>query len=113
MTNSNKIRIFAEFIPYLRIINALDSANFGHRDWRQNLRNVRYAFCALVVIVMLPVSIMLGVWFLIEHNADVNTCVVAFPLLTSILQMHLTFVALLMNRRTLSEAFDQLQRSID
>lgn len=113
MANSNKIKILAELNAYLRILTAYNKDNFNHRHWRCLLHSVFYAICSTMIILLVPVFISLGIWYLLENNVDLKRFIVALPLLLSLLQIEVTFVAMLTKNRVINETIEQLQRIID
>lgn len=113
MNTPKEICIFTKFAPYLRIINAFDANNFGHRDWRQNRCSVCYAFGAAAMIVMPPVLITLSIWLFFEHNSDTNACIAALPEMISVQYIYLAFIAMLINKRNLVQTIQRIQIAIN
>lgn len=113
MSASNKIHALNGLKPYLRLIQAYNDENFRDHNWRNILNSVFYAFCATDVIILLPIFILLAVWYLIENDADLIKVVIAVPLLATLLQMELAFITLLMKNRMAIEMIDRLQQVID
>lgn len=109
MSTPDKVHIFTEFTFYLRLLNAFDFKQFHQNNWRQNLRSAFFALGATAIIVLPPVSVLLDIWYLIEQKSDVKTCVVAVPMLSSIVNVHFTFIVLLMNKRVLFETIGRIQ----
>lgn len=113
MSASIKIHALNGLKPYLRLIQAYNDENFRDHNWRNILNSVFYAFCATGVIILLPIFILLAVWYLIENDADLIKVVIAVPLLATLLQMELAFITLLMKNRMAIEMIDRLQQVID
>lgn len=104
--------IFNELAPYLRLLSAYNADNF-HQNQRSIRHSVFYAFLATFIILVVPITVMLGFWNLFEKDADLTKYVVALPLLISIIQMHLTFIAMVMKSRTINETIHQINQIAD
>lgn len=113
MSNPSPVAVFTECILYLRVINAFDAENFGHRDWRQKVDSNCYGFLAMSAVIVPPVAIMLSQWFLVESDADERKIVATVPLMLSVAECHITFIAMLVNRRILFGTIYQIQRVVD
>lgn len=114
MNYLRKIHVLEEFESYLRIIQAynFDSVE-DQRGWRCIIQNIFCVICATIIIIFLPIFILLGVWYLIENDADLRKFVAALPILTSLLQMEVKSVALMIENRTINKMIGQLQRVVD
>lgn len=115
MTKSNprKVLVFAECSLYLRVIDAFDAENFGHRDWRENVRSICYGLLAASVVFVTPVAITLYLWFVVESDADEKKLVATVPSMLGLAELFTTFLAMMTNRRIMSETIDRIQRVID
>lgn len=108
----NKIHVLASFNPYLRLITAYNRKHFRHSCWRHHLRSGIYALCTLVLNVIEPIIVVLGIWYLIEIDADLARFTVSTPLVISLLQNELTFCALQAKSPDFEKTIDQLQAVI-
>lgn len=113
MNDSKQIRVLSGFVPFLRLLNAYVSDNFRQSGWRRILESIFYAMCASVMITSLPFVGCSIVWLLIENDMEWIKCVVAVPLLFSLVQMVLTCVAMMIKNRSINVMIDQLQRVVD
>lgn len=113
MSDISKKSILNEFKPYFRIINAFNPEHFHGRDWRALLFSGFFAFCLVLFVCLVPIYIILGSWYLLENESDLVEIAVTVPILATLLQMELTFVALIMENHTIIETMDRLQRVID
>lgn len=111
MNKPDKVRVFNAFSPFLRLLNAYNKDNF-HQE-RFTPRSVCDAAGATMLIILIPTLIVLVVWFLIEVNANFKKFIVQLPLILSVLQMELTFLALMMKSRNITNTINRLQLIID
>lgn len=114
MNKIHKIIVFDELKQFLRLIYAFDSDNFRHSNWRDNCRSVFYAVYAVSVLGLLCiVGVVLIVWHLLENHFEWRKCVVGVPIMISILQLALIFIAMVMKNQVLATIIHQLQTLID
>lgn len=113
MKDVNKMSVLVEFRSYLRLLTAYDSVNFHQNNWRDNLFSVFYAFCTTLMIVCLAMFIALGIWHLVENGTDLDMFAASFPILMGVLEMEITFIALVWKNRTITETINRLQEVID
>lgn len=113
MRNSREIRVLNAFRPFLRLLTAFNRNHFRHNNWRSIVRSVFYAFGAMVAVIANSAWIVLLAWYLFETEAELKKFVVAIPMLVTLLQIKLTFIALMMEHRTITETIDQLHRVIN
>lgn len=111
--NPDKITVLNEFKPYLRFITAYNYENFTQNTWCHILSNVCYAFSVTTMNIVLSSVVILGVWYLIEINANFKSLAVALPLLISLLQMEITFIALIAKNQAVTETINRIQRVVD
>lgn len=109
----NKITVLNEITPYFRLLTAFESDNFRQQNWRYTVWSVFYVFGASMIILLLPTMIALAIWYLIENDVELIAFVATLPLLVSILQLELTFIALIWKNRRIIETINQLQRLVD
>lgn len=113
MSKFNKIHVLKEFKPYLRLIKAFNLDNFRNTGNRHRILNSVFdAFATSSIIFSIPIFLILGVWYLIENDADLRKISVALPILISILWMWLIFIALMAQNRIIRDIIDQLQRVV-
>lgn len=111
MGKPDKVRVFNAFSPFLRLLNAYNKENFYHDKFTS--RSLCDVIGATLLIILIPMLIVLVLWFLIEVNANFKKFIVQLPLILSILQMELTFLALMMKSRNITNTINRLQLIID
>lgn len=109
-TRSGRICVLHAFRPYLRLLTAFNYEHFRHSSWGQS---VSYAICLTVMILFVLVLIILGFWYLIEINAGLRKAVVSLPILFSLLQMEIAFIAMVANNSNILKMIDGIQKVID
>lgn len=109
----NEMLILYEFRPYLRLLRAFHYQNFHHSNWSDIVHSILDAVCLTLVILLAPIMIMLGLWYLIETNGDLTSTVESLPVLCSLTQMLLAFIAMIINNRAICETIEQLQNVIN
>lgn len=109
----HKIHVLSDFGPYLRILKAYNRDNFRNHDWRHIFRSVFDALCASLIIICIPVVAILYTWYLIENGIEVKHLVAALPMSLSVIQMLVTFLALLHKNHRISETLQQLRILVD
>lgn len=113
MENSNKIQILTKFSAYLRLLTVYNHKTIIHRNWRCIVHNILYLLCSTMIILLPFIYISLGIWYLFENDADFKKFVVALPLLLGLLQIEVTFIAMLMKNHIINKTINQLQRVVD
>lgn len=112
--HSSKILILKACKPYVCILKAYNPGNFcRENNWRDIQCCVFYALLATILIPPMPMLIILGIWHLIETAADLKQVSAILPLVLTLAQVEITFIAMIINNRTLSEAIDQAQKVIN
>lgn len=106
---SSKIRVLNNFRPYLRLLNAFKFDNFHQSDWYSIRQSIYYAIYAALLLILIPVAIVLGAWYLIENLGDLRKIIVVFPLLISMVQVVLSFVALIRRNILINETIYRIQ----
>lgn len=110
----NKICVLNAFGPFLRLLKAYNFENCHYCDsWRQTVRGILDALCLTSMIPQVPILVILGLWYLVENSADLKKIVASLPMLFSLLQMSLTFTAMIIKNRTISDTIDQVQSVVD
>lgn len=110
MENFSKIYVLSTFRPFLHRIKAFNSEHFHQSTWHLG---VPYAICSIVMIFTLSSIVLLGVWNLIDIDAGFKKLVVALPLIITLFQLDVMFVALVMKNHVITGAIDRLQEVID
>lgn len=105
--------ILERFKPYFNLLAAYNSEKFQYHAWREVTQNVLYAFASTAIIVANWVLTVLLAWYPFENDVDWRKCLIAVPLLATLLQFEMTFIAMVFKNRTIAEVIDQLQRAID
>lgn len=96
--------------PYLRILQAYNSDNFRKNNWRSS---VFYVLLASMLVVLLPMLAISAIWHLIEVEADLKHVAASLPLILTLLQVEMTFIAMIINNRAIAETFEQVQKVIN
>lgn len=115
MSHLQKIHVLHQFRPYLQLITR-NRHEIGHfsKSWRCILRSIcDVLFYCTKMFLSLPAMIILGIWYLIENEADLREAVVSLPLVISLIEIQMIFIAMLMEARTVTETIEQLQRLVD
>lgn len=112
MDNLQEIHVLAKFRPFLRLIEAFNSETLRHRSWYLDLLGICYVLCATIMLFIIPLIVILIVWYLIESGGEMRISVALIPIAISVVQFYLTFVALIVNNRIMSEAIDQIQEAV-
>lgn len=107
------MRVLSEFRPFLRFLEAYNSNISPKNDWRHILHSVIYTFLTTVISLLIVVYFVLTVWYLIETNANLKMFAVAVPMMATFVQIELTFIAMIIKNRTITDTINQLQRVID
>lgn len=113
MDNPNRIRVLDRFKSHLRILEAFNADHFRECNWRTNLRSIGYAFCATVIILIIPIMNVLAIWNSVENGADFNKVVVALPVVCLLQRTQSTFIALILKNRAINELINRLQRCVE
>lgn len=108
-----KIRILNEFKPNLRLLTAYNHEHYHHADWIGWLQSVCCAFGATFTFLSQCVIIVLGVWYLIENSDGKQSLFVALPVQVSVVQMALTYIALIWKNRAIVETINELDTVIN
>lgn len=113
MENYTKIRILNKFKPFHRILKAYNCNNFHFHNWRSIFRSIFHAFCVAIIFMILPIWIVLIVWHLIENSDDFKVIVAGLPIVITIAQADLAFIALIVENGTIVEIMNRIQEVID
>lgn len=113
MEKHRDIRILSEFRPYLRLLTAYDRNHYRQRNSGRTLRSLYYPIATTSVVFGIPFMVILAVWHVIDNGGNLGMITVALPVQTSIIQMEITFISLMMKSRTISKTFDKIQEIID
>lgn len=110
------IHVLSAFTPYLDLLKAYNDenfANFQYIDLGHFLKWARCPFISTVLNVGLSAFILFGIWDLTELLDQMPKFAVAFPLMSSLLQMEITLIALMAKNRAIDAIIRQIQRVID
>lgn len=110
---SKKIRVLNSFRPYLRLLNAFKLDNFYQCDWFSIRQSIYYAIYTSLLLILIPAAIVLGAWYWIENRGDLRKSIVVFPLLISMVQVVLSFVALIRRNSVINETIYRIQNIIN
>lgn len=113
MKRLNKVHTLTAFKPFFWLLKAYDSKKFANKDWLCLVKNIGFALGVTVLIALLPTSIVLTIWCLIERNDVLRNVVVAAPLLFTLLQMFIKILVLVNKHGKVNETLGNLQRVID
>lgn len=109
---SREIRVLHAFRPYLRYIKAYDCINVHDASWRHTMRSIFDAFILTLLNIFVMILLILGSWDLFKANVSLRATAISLPILYSVLQMQITFIALIANNQAVSETIDGLQKTI-
>lgn len=104
-----RIHILQACQPYLCILKAYNFENFRHYNSRSSLF---YALLTTIMVPVMPMLIILGIWHMIEINVDLKNVAATLPLILTLVQMQITFLAIIINNRTISKTIQQIQNVI-
>lgn len=113
MATQRHFHVLDKFRPYLHLLQVYNSSNFPLENWHHILHKAVYALVAFLVNMALVMVIILGIWDLIENRVDLRKVVAGLPILTSLLQMEVKFVALILKNHTVNDTINKLQRIIN
>lgn len=114
MDQFRKVHVLVQLNPYIPLIEAYNAKNLKYDpDWQTLLHRAFWLFCATLIICVLPTFAVVTIWYLIENDADLKKCIVAFPIIVGLLQVEVTYITLVMKNHTISEMSQRLQRMID
>lgn len=106
----DNVTILRKFLPYLRLIRALNLENF-HRN-RDGLQNFLPTFYAIAMIGSMSIGTILMICNLFESDGDTKVFVVSIPMLMSLILVHVLFVALIWKNETTAEAIKRMQKLV-
>lgn len=107
------LRVFAQFRPFVRLLQAYRRDHFHRPNRRDRVLSAFYALYASLTILLTPVLMVSIVWSLISSEATAQKYASALPIVFSLLQTGLTFVALIWQNGIITEAIRQLQAVVD
>lgn len=113
MANSSGIRTLNKSRPFVRLLDGYDLDHFRQRDWRSILRGSFDAFCTTSIVLSLLTVDVVAFWYLIDNDENVKFFAIALPTALAFMHLELTFIVLVMKRRTFNRAIDQLQALVD
>lgn len=113
MEKLRKIVVFNAFSPYLHILMSYKSDNFRSNNPILIVKNSCIAVGLMVSLALLPISIGLTIWGLIDKSAAMRNVVIAIPLLITFSQMFMKFVTLILESCKVNATIGQLQRVVD
>lgn len=113
MTVSGRIRVLRAFSACHRILRAFHRDNFQSSDRRDILRSTFHALCAALIIVLVSIYFVLAAWYLVDNATDLRIIVVILPIVISLLYIDLTFIAMVVQNRSVTETINRLQRVVD
>lgn len=113
MDKHNETTILAKFLPYLRLIQAAEPDNFRpNGGWRSIPRSLFHSLGAICVTFAMSIAVILITWKLLENDGGASVLVVSIPVLMSSIQVLVTFVALMWESRTISEAIGRIHEIV-
>lgn len=110
---TREINILNACRPYLRLLQAYNSENFCHNNWRDILHSAFYVFSITITILLIPLLFILSVWHLIEKGSDMKTSVVITPLCVTLVHTGVTSITLIVNNRAITKILSQIQKIVD
>lgn len=113
MESPNQIRVFSSFKPFLQLLQSYNTENYKKCRRAQLVKNIGLAFGMTVLIALLPISIVLIIWCLIDKNVTLQKVVVIAPLILTIFQLFVKICSLVTKNRHVNETIARLQGVID
>lgn len=113
MANEQMTTVFAEYRPYLRILEAFNAENFGSQDQRRTITNVRYAVCVAALFMSSASLSILSYWHCMENGLSVDILSDAMPIILSLVQLQLTQISLMAKNRVIRATIESLQNTVD
>lgn len=107
---ADKICVLNAFRPYHRLLKAINKENFHRIHWVQNIHSIFIAASTVLSAILPFIFVALGLWYLIENEADLNNTVVSLPILISLMQMDVAIIAMITNNRIISDTIEQIQK---
>lgn len=109
MHSTRRIRVFKELDFLSCLLSAYSRKNFRCHNWSFILRSVIYALGSTTMIIFLLIDVLLMIWHLIAVNADFEKFCDSLPLVFSVLQMEIIFIALMLKHRVITKTVNRLQ----
>lgn len=114
MIKPEKIIVLHAFDPYLRILKAYNPEKFKQKNQFQILQSICLAFGVTILSALIPIWFGLAIWSLADKNTSImRGIVVAVPLLFTIIQLFVQFVAFEVKNQNILETIDKLQATVD
>lgn len=115
MFNFTTIRVMAKLKPYIRVLTVYNSNNFRreNKNWRRILISAGAALGTTLMIVILIVYSVSCVCYFIEHKDNLETMVVAFPIIFGTFQFAVTFITMVVMNKTIEDTANRLQTVIE
>lgn len=114
MNHPGRTAVLFECRPYIRLIRVFEPDNFRQNyRWQDFLQNIFAAFCVIAMVCALFSVTALMAWNLLENDGDAKVLVVSLPLVMSLTQVFIAFVALIGQNATITEAIDCIQAIVE
>lgn len=113
MEKPKEIRAFKSLDPYLHILRAYNSENFCQTNRLYLLKNIGFACVTTIFSSLLPIIIVLATWWLLDRSGVIQHVIVIAPIILTLVQMFIKYMALTMKNRVISETIKRLQNAID
>lgn len=113
MAHFSQIRVLDRFRPYLHLLTAFNRDHFRITNWRNMLYSVLYTLGALAIFLAMLCYLVLLTWYLLENGANLKKSIVGVPIVLSVLQLELIFIALVIKNRRVTKTIEQLQQAVD
>lgn len=113
MADPEKLRVFSAFKYFLIILKALNFENFERKGRNRVVQNVCLACGVTLFVALMPITFMLGLWYIYDYNCKIKIIVIVIPPILTVLQLFLTFITLRANNRVISETIERIQELID
>lgn len=113
MAEMRKIHVLHAFQPYFRTLQIYNAENFTQSDRLKILRNFGFTVVVTAFVALIPNTILLAIWLLIEHDAPLRKLVIAIPLLLTLLYTLIAYIVLALRNRAIGGTIGELQSVID
>lgn len=113
MADEQELTVLAQYRPYQHILETFNGENYRNKSNREVFENIRYAACVIALIVSTIAGIILGCWYCVDVDFEVDTLSISLPTILANFQMLVVYIALAMKNRSILSILDGLQKIIN
>lgn len=113
MDATKKTRVLQAFELYLNILKIFNVENFKQSNGEKTLKNIGFACGMTGCLSLIPFLSVLLIWHLVGTSEVLRHFCLIAPLIISILQMGIKYIALASKNRVINETIERLQNVID